>query len=236
MLVGSLFASFNQGILDVLMTNWLGIYIGMKTCSYLQMKEYHWRGLQQISSVRGKVKRSLQQFTPHHYDKFNWATTSSLRNFIAVIALLYLMLQFETNSFYLKSLLYIPISHPANSIRLLLFFFFAMPAVREAYQYLTDPDCKRFGMHAWMAIANIVTELLVIVKFSAGEFEKEMPDIVLYGWLLGIFGLVVFAAWKFGFKRDLRDIADSAKTAEDEISESSTNQRRRSSRLKKAFK
>lgn len=60
------------------------------------------------------------------------------------------MLQFEINSFYLKSLLYIPTSHPFNPARLVFFFLVALPSARETYQYLIDPRCKRY-IHTCMA-------------------------------------------------------------------------------------
>ena len=31
--------------MDFLVCNGLGIWLGVKTCEYLEMKNYHWRGL-----------------------------------------------------------------------------------------------------------------------------------------------------------------------------------------------
>lgn len=43
---------FNQWILDAIICNGAGIYLGMKTCEYLKMKTYNWRGLWTIPTVR----------------------------------------------------------------------------------------------------------------------------------------------------------------------------------------
>eukprot|EP00842_Homolaphlyctis_polyrhiza_P006232 jgi/Hompol1/660/HPOL_004255-RA len=169
---------WDHWILDVLTTNWLGTYLGMKACEYFEAKAFS-----------GKLARTVEQFTPHSWTRFEWGMTKTFRNFIAVILLLYLELQCELNAFYLKYLLWIPISHPLNVYRLLFFFFMCMPAVREAYQYLSDPKCKRIGMHAWVTTANIMTELLIIIKFSQGEFPKPAPRIVVILWTL--FGAVL---------------------------------------------
>lgn len=44
--------SCSQWIMDALVCNGLGIYLGMKTLNYLSMKTYHWRGMWNIPSYR----------------------------------------------------------------------------------------------------------------------------------------------------------------------------------------
>ncbi|KAJ3118518.1 hypothetical protein HDU96_000934 [Phlyctochytrium bullatum] len=63
---------WDHWVLDVLLTNWIGTYLGMKTCEYFA------------------VKRSIEQFTPHSWTRFEWGTTKSFKNFMAVILLLYI--------------------------------------------------------------------------------------------------------------------------------------------------
>ncbi|KAJ3329831.1 hypothetical protein HDU76_007067 [Blyttiomyces sp. JEL0837] len=99
---------------------------------------YSWRGINEIPSYQGKIQRTIEQFTPHSWTKFEWKSTKNLKTFLAVIGLLSIELQLELNAFYLKYLLWIPSEHYINIGRLLMYFFLCMPAVREAYQYLTD--------------------------------------------------------------------------------------------------
>ena len=41
-----------QWVMDALVCNALGIYLGMKTVKYLSMKTYHWRGMWNIPTYR----------------------------------------------------------------------------------------------------------------------------------------------------------------------------------------
>ena len=188
---------WDHWILDVLLTNWLGMYLGMKTCQYLEMKQYSWRGLRQIPTASGKLKRTVQQFTPHSWTKFEWGPTKSLKNFLAVVLMLALALQCELNAFYLKTLLWIPIHHPFNLSRLILYFLFSVPAVREAFQYVSDPRCKRLGTHAWMTSACVILELLICLKFGRGEFPKPAPFHVILFWSCFVALLVGYALIRF---------------------------------------
>ncbi|CAG8697515.1 9066_t:CDS:2 [Cetraspora pellucida] len=148
--------------------------------------------------ILGKVKRTVQQFTPHDWTKFEWGTTKSFKNYIAVIGLLFAFLQAELNSFYLKYLLWIPPDNPINSYRAILLFMCSIPATREAYQYLTDKECKRFGPQAWLTMANIMTESIICFKFGRGEFPNPVPTYVVIFWTILISLLVGYVIWQFG--------------------------------------
>ncbi|CAG8436546.1 6212_t:CDS:2 [Ambispora gerdemannii] len=181
---------WDHWILDVLICNWAGLYLGMKTCEYFEVKGYSWRGVKEIPSLKGKVKRTVQQFTPQSWTKFEWGATHSFKNFMA-------FLQAEINSFYLKYLLWIPPEHPLNAIRATLLFFCSAPGVREAYQYLTDKNCKRFGPQAWLSMAMIMTESVIIIKFGRGEFPHPAPTYVIVFWSLLTTTLIGYAIYQF---------------------------------------
>lgn len=87
-------------------------------------------------------------------------------------------------------------------LRLAGVFLCALPAVRELYQYVNDPKCvimcrglytlndacrkaKRMGQHCWLLLATILTELLVIAKWSRGQFEEALPRQVKWAWSIG---------------------------------------------------
>lgn len=130
--------------------------------------------------------------------------------------LLYLALQCEINIFYLKYLLWIPVDHPYLKIRLVLFFFFSLPAVRELYQYISDSKCKQLGAHAWMTAATIICELFVCIKFGRNEFPNPTPSEVIYGWTIGTALFVFYVLYKFVVpeikKRSRRRIIRSSKS------------------------
>lgn len=107
-------------------------------------------------------------------------------------------LQCELNCFYLKYLLWVPPEHPLNTYRLILLFFLALPGAREAYQYISDSNCKRMGAHAWLLIFNIMTETLICLKFSENEFHQPAPMVVKVGWSIAFAILFVFfPLWRF---------------------------------------
>ncbi|KAJ3234962.1 hypothetical protein HDU81_000981 [Chytriomyces hyalinus] len=191
---------WDHWILDVLITNWLGIYIGMKTCEFFACRQYSWRSINQIPTYQGKIQRGFAQFTPHSWTRFNWGPSRSFKNFLAVIALIAFELQIELNAFYLKALLWLPPPHFINVLRLVTMFLFCMPATREVYQYLSDPRCKRLGYHAWMLVANVMTESLICIKFGVGEFTEPFPPNVILFWVLVLVALVVYAAAQFGLR------------------------------------
>lgn len=159
---------WDHWILDVLLANGIGIFIGMKICKYLSMKTYSWRGIGEIESVQGKLQRSLKQFTPHSWTSFDWAATKTVEGYATVLLIIAMEILCELNAFYLKFLLWIPVSSNLNVYRLLLMFLLCVPAIREVYQFMNDPLCKRLGMSAWMAT---VTQLLKVVNnfYRAGN-------------------------------------------------------------------
>jgi len=133
---------WDHWLLDVLICNWLGTYVGMKACQYFEVKHYTWRGFRQSRGIRSKTKRVFTQFSPHDFTAFHWHGTASLLHYVTVVMLLAVFLAAELNPFYLKSLLWMEPDHPFVIARLAFVFLCALPAVRELYQYINDP---RYG-------------------------------------------------------------------------------------------
>ncbi|KAI6139369.1 phosphatidyl serine synthase-domain-containing protein [Pisolithus tinctorius] len=192
---------WDHWVLDVLVCNWLGTYLGMKTCQYLEVKPYEWRGLRQTRGLRSKARRVLSQFSPHDWTAFKWEGTASFYHYTTVVLLLAVFLAAELNPFYLKSLLWLEPDHPFVILRLAGVFLCALPAVRELYQYVNDPNsrkAKRMGQHCWLLLATILTELLVITKWSRGLFEEPLPRYVRWAWTIGGVLLLLYPAIRFG--------------------------------------
>ncbi|KAI7857036.1 phosphatidyl serine synthase-domain-containing protein [Circinella umbellata] len=198
---------WDHWILDVLVCNWGGIYLGMKTCQYFEMKQYSWSGFRQIKSLRGKAKRAVQQFTPHDWTRFEWRTLSNPKNYFGVIGLMIIALQCELNCFYLKYLLWVPPEHPLNTYRLILMFLCALPAARDLYQYLMDSGDTKLGAHAWLMICNIMTETIICLKFSENEFHVPAPMFVKVAWsAVAFIVLIAFPLWRFVIHPPTRSI------------------------------
>ena len=194
---------WDHWLLDVLICNWLGIWLGMRIIDWLRMKPYNWRDIQDIPTITGKVKRSVAQFTPYSWTDFNWAATKSLKGYLIVLVLCTLLLTSEVMGFYLKYLLWIP---PPNILyvgRSILYAFAGCAGIRELYQYCTDKNCSKIGAQAWILMATIVIEVLVVFKWGHGKFTAPFPKAVIAFWTVFIILLTVFPLWQFHFKEKL---------------------------------
>ncbi|KAJ6508243.1 phosphatidyl serine synthase-domain-containing protein [Mycena sanguinolenta] len=190
---------WDHWILDVLLCNWAGAYLGMRVCGYFEVKPYSWRGLRETRGLRSKARRVISQFSPHDFTAFKWGTASSFTHYVAVVLLLAVFLAAELNPFYLKSLLWLEPEHPIVILRLAFIFLCALPAVRELYQYINDPRrAVRMGQHVWLLLATVLTELLVIFKWSKGQFPAPLPKAVKVGWGVGAAMLVMYPVYQFG--------------------------------------
>ena len=167
---------WDQWLLDVLICNGLGIHVGSALCSYLEMKEYHWRGFMHIPSWSGRLQRAVMQFTPQSWQKVRWQKTKNLHMFFFLQLLVGLFHLEEMNAFFLKHLLWIPPPCPLNVIRLAIWGFVAVPALRQVYTFMTEPTCKRIGTQTFLTIVLLLTELLLIIKMSPGEFDGKRME------------------------------------------------------------
>ena len=72
-------------VLDVLLCNGLGIFTGMQVCKFLTMREYKWESVKNKTTMGGKFKRALMQFTPESWTHTRWLDpASSYMRLIAV--------------------------------------------------------------------------------------------------------------------------------------------------------
>eukprot|EP01094_Clydonella_sp_ATCC50884_P004999 TRINITY_DN13981_c0_g1_i1.p1 TRINITY_DN13981_c0_g1~~TRINITY_DN13981_c0_g1_i1.p1 ORF type:complete len:434 (+),score=125.97 TRINITY_DN13981_c0_g1_i1:18-1319(+) len=188
-------------ILDILVCNGLGIYLGNLTCRYLSMKEYDWAGMGRTKRV---ILRSITQFSPEKYDLYQWKIFSSPKRVLYVVVLVIMWATVELNTFFLKFSLWIPPPHPLVIGRLVLWWCICFPCMREYYQFVTDPRCKKFGTMAWLATAIFSTETLINIKFSEGLYPKPTPPHIFWGWVAAISIFVVwFAAFSYTKYRSL---------------------------------
>lgn len=105
----------------------------------------------------------------------------------------------DLNAFFLKFVLWHPPRAPIVSLRLVLWWLWSVPAIRELYSYVDDPKQKRIGAFLWLSVAIAFAELLIIVRFSAAQFPhlKGHPTWVLTVWPIGIVSLILFTIFYF---------------------------------------
>jgi len=190
---------WDHWILDFIICNGLGIYLGLKCLKYLAIKEYKWTGLWHIHTYKGRMKRVVGQFTPYNWVKFKWKPTKNLYHWFAVSLLVFISLLAELNTFYLKFVLWIPPDHPLVTIRLCFYAFWAFVGVREAYDYAIGKS-KYFGQQACLLCAVVMTELMVVFKFGWDVLSIPFPAHVKYFWLSAFLLYIAFSVWKFQVK------------------------------------
>ncbi|XP_037651518.1 phosphatidylserine synthase 1 [Sebastes umbrosus] len=175
---------WDQVILDILLCNGGGIWLGMNACRFLEMRTYRWASIKEIHTTTGKIKRAVLQFTPASWTYVRWLDPKSSLQRLAGIYLFMILWQLtELNIFFLKHIFVFQASHALSWCRILLISAITAPTVRQYYAYLTDTRCKRVGTQCWVFGAIAFLEALTCVKFGHDLFSKTQILSVLL-WLL----------------------------------------------------
>jgi phosphatidylserine synthase 2 len=215
---------WDQWLLDFGFANALGIFIGLKIGNYLELKTYEWRGVDSIPDICGKVERVMMQFTPNSWKRVRWEATKSWRGFLAINALIIMFTICDLNIFFLKHLLWMPPPCLLNHYRLLICYLCGVPAVRQFYNYLTDSSCKRLGTQAFLVACIFFTEILVIIKFSPGEFPNAIPTQRAYFVAAAVVLHCVLATLYFLYMRRKANYEIAKLDSEDEANEQGQEQ------------
>jgi len=191
---------WDHWVLDVIVCNGLGIYLGMKTCEYFTMKPYYWRGLWNIPTFKGKLKRIVGQFSPYNWIAYDWRPTSSLKRWIYMLLVMTFFFTAELGTFYLKYILWVPPPHFLCLGRLVFMWLVGAVAMRETFEFMDNPYCKRMGAQTWMCIAIITTEVLIVFKFDWETVTKPFPTTVAWCWIIFFGSLALWTVYQFIFK------------------------------------
>ena len=189
---------WDQLIMDFLVCNTGGMILGLMLASQLEMANYNWVGFGAIASVKGKVKRAALQFTPRSWTVVQWEIFSSFRRLGSVALIIAAITLVELNAFVLKAVLWIPSSNWLNLARLALWVAMGAPALREYYQFIADPTCKKLGTQAWVACACMLVETAISIKFGAVYFadvDVLVPTNVMALWAYAILAFLIFYAY-----------------------------------------
>lgn len=172
-------------VLDVLICNGFGIYLGMLVCQKLEMRNYYWESIKDIHSTTGKIRRAVLQFTPSSWTHVRWLDPNSSYMRVLAVGILVMIWQVaELNLFFIKHIFMITPAHPVNVIRAMLIALVSAPSIRQYYMYVTDTQCKRVGTQCWVFCAITLTEAIVCIKFGMDLFKNaEM------GWIVFWFGV-----------------------------------------------
>jgi phosphatidylserine synthase 2 len=207
-------ANFNECwwdhlFLDIFTCNAAGIYLGMKICRWYEMQKFNWVGIRKIPNLSGKAKRALAQFTPAYWLAYDWKIFRSADRFWRVMSMVTILSVMLLNSFFLKTVLWVPASSSLNVYRLAIWYTAGSYAVAEYYIFCTFTmhvqgkgqvqPVKKLGPRAWLGVIVVSTELLVVVKHGQGMFTAPIPLFVKIGWGIKFALLVVGSSIYFAF-------------------------------------
>ncbi|CCI49075.1 hypothetical protein ABG067_000084 [Albugo candida] len=192
-------------IFDILLCNAMGIFLGMRLCRQLEMKKFNWVGIRKIPNLRGKAKRAIAQFTPAYWLAYDWKIFRSADRFWRVLCMVFMLSVMMLNSFFLKSVLWIPTSSYLNIYRLCIWYSAGSYAIAEYYIFTTmtlsypgerDVPINKLGPRAWLGVAVVATEVCVIVKHGRGMFTEPFSLTVKAGWSLA-FGMLLSGSFSY---------------------------------------
>lgn len=214
-------------ILDILGMNLLGIIVGYYFIEYFNAKRYSWVDIQSIqieqqqtnqrsevdltsksssnqkSSSKSKAKELFKRlnkngFLNPYFINYDWGMLKSTSNFLGVIWLVVVFNLCDLSHFFLKSTLFLPITHYLLAIRIFMWGFLCIISIREYYDYLTISHSRKFGPFIWLSHSVLFAEWLLIYKISIqqGLFQEEYPSHIQYFWMsvffiIGVVGLSV---------------------------------------------
>lgn len=208
---------WDQVILDIILCNGGGIWLGMVVCYFLEMRTYRWESVKDIHSTTGKIKRVVMQFTPARWTYVRWFDPKSSFQRVAGIYLFMIIWQLtELNTFFLKHIFVFQAGHPISVGRIFLIGIITAPTVRQYYAYLTDTQCKRVGTQCWVYGAIAFLEAIVCIKFGKELFSKTQVMYVFL-WLVCIafitfaclYVMVAYADWAPTREKSLSECEDS---------------------------
>jgi phosphatidylserine synthase 2 len=172
------FPNFNECwwdsvVLDVLLCNWFGIWLGMWLVKYFTLCPWETRLL---AECRGTdwVGRVFKQFTPRSYQRYDWKPFETLRRYYMSLLVIVGLNVFELNIFGLKMVLKLKPTNAFVVMYLFLHAFHALPSIMETYQYAIGQS-DTIGNFTVTFIMLVLTETFVIFRCRDGYFTEPIP-------------------------------------------------------------
>ncbi|KAL4456162.1 hypothetical protein ABPG74_014123 [Tetrahymena malaccensis] len=177
-------------IFDIILCNSGGIITGWWLMQKFNMKEYKWSLSETGQKKKSYWKNVKELFITPNLEKHEWKVFSSSFRFASVVYYMIFMNLVDLSFFFNKFVLWIRPSHPVLSFRTFMIGFLAIPATREYYEYISNPQQKRLGGVCWLTQAIIYSELLVFLKNYNGQFIEAFPDYIIQIWIV-IIGVII---------------------------------------------
>jgi len=184
-------------------SNIAGMLFGALVLRLLHGKEYRWQRIGETRGFGARAKRSLGQFSPLAWVKYEWNPTHDPRGLVLNAIIWNVMALVEVNSFFLINLMHLPTDHVFNKARQILFVLTAIPAVSEWYHYCKG-ETERIGHFTWLLMVTEAFETATVIKYwsKLTGGQGSMPPFDVWGpWLASAFTFgvyfVVHCFWRF---------------------------------------
>jgi phosphatidylserine synthase 2 len=197
------FPNFNECwwdsiIIDIIICNGLGIYIGMKLVKYFTLMPWETRLIGECESGTDWIMRAFKQFTPRSYQKFDWRPFETVRRYYIVIIVIIGINLFELNIFGMKMVLKLAPTNGFVIAHCALHAIQGFPAMFEAYRYAIGAS-ETIGNFGITFIILVLSECWLIYRFSEGYFTEPMPlSVRILVPIAALIALVVFPLMWFG--------------------------------------
>jgi phosphatidylserine synthase 2 len=194
-------------IIDVLMANAAGIYVGLWMVKSLKMRQYRWIGTGPLSAQprtpSARLRRVGQQLLPATFDDREWGVFGSWRQLLGALCVLACLSVMELNAFWLKYALWIPPPHWINVTRLFLMTALGLAGYAEWYDFVIVREARSdamLGSVAWISLFIGVLETTLCAKWLRGAFKESFPTEVVWCWGVGSFLFLAFFTIYFKVK------------------------------------
>jgi len=162
-------------ILDILLANTLGIFVGMKLIRVCRSMEYDWLGR--------KGKKSIKDWEV-------WREHRYFQGF--TLFLVFVSLNF-VSGFTVPNSVWIPPNHWTNVIRLVIWFTVGALGFRETYDDMRTWGTKLraekqiFAQHRWLAWMMLCCEMLLSLKFrekAGNNLQSTLSTWIIIPWVV----------------------------------------------------
>ncbi len=167
---------WDHWLLDFLLCNGVGIWVGHVLLRATRSREYNWCGFTVADREKGLFGFSLNSLRRSELAR-------DPRRAAALMGLCAWIMAIDLNAFFLKYMLRVLPSSPLNAIRLLLMALLGAAAMREYYASIVEGGT--FGPSGTLALVGTLLETVVVLKFSADVPEWQsarMPTHVAIAW------------------------------------------------------
>lgn len=187
-------------VLDVLLTNGIGIEIGMRLVNLFQYYPWEKRLYDEIKTQPAKLKRLLSQFTPRSFARFEWRPLESPRRYLSCVMIGGMLMYMMLVLFGLKMIYGMLPTNPFILMYMILDAIVGVPAAYELYLYATEKR-DTIGNYTTATFLLGIMQSLVVYRSHEGYFTEPIPFHVKVFSSVFFASLVLFPFVWFPLKR-----------------------------------